>query len=59
MVYNEQSTVFYDLFFLCIKMSYYQLNKDKLLREAKYRYYNGGDNERFAQYYRNNQEVLK
>lgn len=59
MVYNEQSTVFYDLFFVRIKMSYYQLNKDKLLREAKHRYYNGGDNERSAQYYRNNQEVLK
>ena len=59
MVYNEQSTAFYDLFFVYIKMSYYQLNKDKLLREAKYRYYNGSGNERFAKYYRNNDEVLK
>lgn len=33
-------------FLVYIKMSYYQLNKDKLLEKAKYRYHNRGGQEK-------------
>lgn len=39
-IYNEPSTMFYDLFVVYMKMSYYQLNRDSLLREEKQRIYN-------------------
>ena len=32
----------YDWFFVHIKMGYYQLNKNKLLKKAKDRYHNDG-----------------
>ena len=39
-IYNEPSTMFCDLFVVYMKMSYYQLNRDSLLREEKQRIYN-------------------
>ena len=39
-------------------MRYYQLNRDKLLKEAKNRYHNGGGKEKAAEYNRNTQEFL-
>ena len=39
-------------------MSYYQLNRDKLLEKTKNRYHNGSG-KKVAKYYEDNQEVLK
>ena len=47
------------LFFVHMKMSYYQLNRDKLLEKLKYRYHNGDGKENAVKYYENNKEVLK
>ena len=49
----------YDLFFVHIKMSYYQLNKGRLVEKANDRYRNGGGKEKAAEYYPNNREALK
>ena len=40
-------------------MTYYQLNKNRCLREAKDSYHNISSKDKTAEYYRNNQEVLK
>ena len=40
-------------------MSYYQLNRDKLLEKVKDRYHNGDGKEKAAKYYKNNQNILK
>ena len=40
-------------------MSYYQLNREKLLQKAKDRYHNGGGKEKAAEYYADNKEVLR
>ena len=42
-----------------IKMSYYQLNKDRLLEKPKYRHHNGGGKEKTFKYYEDNKEVLR
>ena len=47
-----------ELFFVQIKMNYYQLNRDTLLEKAKNRYHNGSGKEKTARYYEDNQEVL-
>ena len=39
-------------------MSYYQLNRDKLLEKTKNRYHNGSG-KKVAKYYEDNQEVLR
>ena len=44
------------LFFIHIKMSYYQLNREKWLEKAKNRYHNGGGKEKADE---DNQEVLR
>lgn len=36
----------YDLLFVHIKMSYHQLNRDKLLEKARDRYHNGDGKEK-------------
>ena len=53
MIYNEPFAMFYDLFFVYIKINYYQLSRDRLLREAKDRYYSGSK-EKASKYYNNN-----
>ena len=40
-------------------MNYYQLNRDKLLKNAKNRYHNGGGKKNVAKYHQDNQEVLR
>lgn len=40
-------------------MSYYELNKDKLLGKVRDRYHNSDGKEKATKYYKNNQEVLK
>ena len=40
-------------------MSYYQLNRDRLLEKTKDKYHNGGGKEKTAKYYPNNREVLR
>ena len=45
--------------FVHIKISYCQLNRNKLLGKATDRYHNGGGKEKAAKYYEDNKEVLK
>ena len=58
MISNEPSTVFYDLSFVYFKMSYYQLNRDRLLKETNDRYHNGGGREKATEHYKDNQQII-
>ena len=49
----------YNLFFVYIRMSYYQLNRYRLLEKAKKRYYKDGGKTKSAKYYEDNKEVLR
>ena len=40
-------------------MSYYDKNKEKLLKKAHDKYHNGGGKERAAKYYQKNKEKIK
>ena len=42
-----------------MKVSYYQLNRDKLLEKAKDKFHNGDGKQEAAKYYKDNQEVLR
>ena len=46
-------------FFVHIKMSYYQFNRQELLQKAKDRYRKSGGKEKAAEYHITNKEVLK
>ena len=39
-------------------MSYYWFNREEVLQKAKEKYGNCGSNEKFAEYYRMNKDVL-
>ena len=39
-------------------MSYYQLNRDRLLEKSKDRYHNDGGKEKAAEYYEDNRDVV-
>lgn len=54
MISNEPSTVFYDLSFVYFKMSYYRLNRDRLLKETKDWYHNGVGKEKATEHYKDN-----
>ena len=40
-------------------MSYYDKNKEKLLKKAHDKYHNGGGKERAVKYYQKNKEKIK
>ena len=46
-------------FFVSIKMSYHQFNRQELWQKAKYGYYNCCGNEKATQFYIQNKEVPK
>ena len=46
-------------FLIIINMSYYQLNRKKLLKKAHDKYHNKGDKEKAAKYYQKNKEIVK
>ena len=46
-------------FFIPIKMSYYQFNRQALLEKAKDKYYNAGGKEEAAKYYLKNRGLKK
>ena len=47
-----------NLFFVYIKKNYYHLSRERLLKEAKDRYYSDSK-EKVAKYYKDNQDVLR
>lgn len=48
-----------DLFFVHAEISFYEVNKDKFLKEVKDRHHNGSGKEKAAKYYKDNQNILK
>ena len=40
-------------------MSYYQVNKKKILQKTKEKYDNGGGKEKAAEYYESNKDILR
>ena len=49
-----ESELWWFIFFVHIKMSYYWFNRKELLQKAKDRYDNGGGKEKAAEYYLKN-----
>ena len=47
------------IFLIIINMSYYQLNRKKLLKKAHGKYHNKSDKEKAAKYYQKNKEIVK
>ena len=58
-VMNYLEMICYDLFFVHIKMSYYWFNREELLQKVKDRDHNCEGKEKAAEYYHENEEVLK